>query len=253
MKNYTSKVQNSLFNASKAKILSQNLLFKQTLNKMNIQAQDFIMMQMKSVNKKNKGMRFSNDEKLLALSLMKESPKGYWLLQKIFKLPSKRTLNRLAEKIPFGIGVNDNIFHLLERRAKTLDLEIEKKICSIVFDEVALTPHLTYVEAKGQIKGFKDLGDEQRYYNYADHALVIMLRGVCSNWKQPIAYYFCEGTTSAAEVRRIWQEVVARVSKTGLIPIALVCDQGTTFRSALKMFRKVTERERYIKGEQDGQ
>lgn len=43
--------------------------------------------------------------------------KGYRLWQKIFKLPTKRTLNRLAEKIDFSVGINDNIFRLIERKA----------------------------------------------------------------------------------------------------------------------------------------
>lgn len=233
-----------------AKTLSQDKSFLQSFGKMNKHSQNFIMMQLKSVHKKKKGLRFTNDEKLLALTLMKESPKGYRLLQKIFNLPTKRTLNRLAEKITFGVGINQNLFRLIKRRAKNWDEK--KKICSIVFDEVALTPHLTYVESKDEIRGFKDLGN-QRAPNYCDHALVFMIRGVCSNWRQPISFYFCEGTTSAAETKRILQEVVAKVSESGLIPVAVVCDQGSTFRSALKMLREETERKRNLNGEHNGQ
>ncbi|KAH9629123.1 hypothetical protein HF086_008572 [Spodoptera exigua] len=248
MKKQALSVKNKSFNdrLAGAKTLSQDSSFQRSFSMMNKHAQNFIMMQIKSVGKKQKGVRFTNDEKLLALTLMKESPKGYRLLQKIFKLPSKRTLNRLAEMITFGVGINNNIFQLIERRA--LNWDIKKKLCSIVFDEVALTPHLTYVESKDEIRGFKDLGS-QTFLNYADHALVFMLRGLCSNWKQPICYYFCEGTTSAIEVKRIVQEVVAKVAISGLVPIALVCDQGTTFRSALKGLREDTEQRRNVKGE----
>ncbi|XP_022830991.1 uncharacterized protein LOC111359629 [Spodoptera litura] len=248
MKKQALSVKNKSFNErlAGAKTLSQDNSFLLSFGKMNKHAQNFIMMQLKSVDKKKKGVRFTHDEKLLALTLMKESPKGYRLLQKIFKLPSKRTLNRLAEMITFGVGINNNIFQLIERRAMNWD--IKRKLCSIVFDEVALTPHLTYIESKDEIRGFKDLGS-QTFFNYADHALVFMLRGLCSNWKQPICYYFCEGTTSTIEVKRIVQEVVAKVANSGLLPIALVCDQGTTFRSALKGLREDTEQRRILKGE----
>ncbi|KAH9629126.1 hypothetical protein HF086_008575 [Spodoptera exigua] len=90
---------------------------------MNKHAQNFIMIQIKSVDEKQKSVRFTNDEKLLALTLIKESPKGYRLLEKIFKLPSKRTLNRLAEMITFGVGINNNIFQLIERRALNRDIK----------------------------------------------------------------------------------------------------------------------------------
>ncbi|KAF9407962.1 hypothetical protein HW555_012193, partial [Spodoptera exigua] len=183
MKKQALSIKNKSFNdrLAGAKTLSQDSSFQRSFSMMNKHAQNFIMMQIKSVGKKQKGVRFTNDEKLLALTLMKESPKGYRLLQKIFKLPSKRTLNRLAEMITFGVGINNNIFQLIERRA--LNWDIKKKLCSIVFDEVALTPHLTYVAI------------------------------------------------------------------SGLVPIALVCDQGTTFRSALKGLREDTEQRRNVKGE----
>lgn len=114
-------------------------------------------------------------------------------------------------------------------------MESIKKICSIVFDEVAITPHLTFVESKDHIQGFKDFGSE-RDLRLADHALVFMATGVVEKWKQPISYYFCEGTTSAATLKKKLKEIIEKVSEAGLIPIALICDQESTFRTALKMF-----------------
>ncbi|CAG4986111.1 unnamed protein product [Parnassius apollo] len=67
-----------------AKILSHNLLFNKSFGKMTQQAQDFLLMQLKMASKKKKAMRYTTNEKLLSLSLMKESPKGYRLLQKNF-------------------------------------------------------------------------------------------------------------------------------------------------------------------------
>lgn len=122
----------------------------------------------------------------------------------------------------------------------------------MVFDEVALTPHLTYVESKDNIEGFKDLGGGEREMRLADHALVFMIRGVVTKWRQPIAYYFCEGTTSAATLKTILNEIIEKIAKAGLIPIALVCDQGSTFRTALKMFKEETKGKRILNNEIDG-
>ncbi|CAB3249249.1 unnamed protein product [Arctia plantaginis] len=140
-----------------AKSISQDRLFNNFFEKMTNKAQDFLLMQLKMADKKKKAMRYSTHEKLLSLSLMKESPKGYRLLQKIFNLPSNRTLN-------------ENIFDLLKHKVRKWD--IKNKLCSILFDEVALSPHLTYVEAQDQIIGFKDFGNE-RQFKYCDHALAV--------------------------------------------------------------------------------
>ncbi|CAG5033605.1 unnamed protein product [Parnassius apollo] len=93
-----------------AKTPSCSQLFNKNFNKMSQQAQDFLLMQLNVANRKKKAMRYTTNEKHLALTLMNESPKGYRLLQKIFNLPNKRTLNRLAEKKIFNVGLNDNIF-----------------------------------------------------------------------------------------------------------------------------------------------
>ncbi|CAG4929970.1 unnamed protein product [Parnassius apollo] len=128
---------------------------------------------------------------------------------------------------------------------------MKKKLCSVLFDEVALTPHLTYDESQDEIIGFKDFGNE-REFKLCDHALVFMLKGVCSNWRQPIAYYFCEGTTAAAVVVWILKEIITKVLQSGLIPLALICDQGPTFRTAIAMLKEDTERKRNLNGEYNG-
>ncbi|CAK1580042.1 unnamed protein product [Parnassius mnemosyne] len=241
------KVQKSfLQRLDAAKTLSCSQLFNKKFDKMSQQAQDFLLMQLKMANRKRKAMRYTTREKHLALTLMKESPKGYRLLQKIFNLPSKRTLNRLAENIIFNVGLNDNIFRVLKHRTQKWDTK--KKLCSILFDEVALTPHLTYVESQDEIRGFKDFGFEKEL-RFCDHALVFMLKGVCSNWRQPICYYFCEGTTAAATVVKILKEVVTKVLESDLIPLAIVCDQGSTFRTAINIIKMETERKRILNEE----
>lgn len=213
------------------------------INKLSRHARNFLFMQLRLADKTKKALRFTTEEKLWSLSVLKESPKGYRFLQKMFNLPTKRTLNRLAENISFKTGINENIFMLLKQKAA--DWNTITKLCSIVFDEVALTPHLTFVESYDEVVGFKDLGTE-RYLKYADHALVFMVRGICTSWRQPIAYFFCEGTISAPHLVKILKEIVDKLSNAGLIPLALICDQGSTFRTAINMLRKDTARERIL-------
>ncbi|XP_038222388.1 uncharacterized protein LOC119839982 [Zerene cesonia] len=56
--------------------------------------QTFLTLQLKYKNKP-KGRRFSNEEKIMALDLMKQNPKAYKYLQEMLIAPSKRTLQRL--------------------------------------------------------------------------------------------------------------------------------------------------------------
>ncbi|KAH9636393.1 hypothetical protein HF086_011250 [Spodoptera exigua] len=227
---------------TKALHIDKEQLFHK-FNLLNRQARTFLFMQLRQVQKSKMARRFSLEEKLLALLLMKQSPKGYRLLEKMFALPNKRTLIRLSEKVSMEPGLNPQIFEHISRTCQNWDNQ--QKLCTVVFDEVAITPHLTFSEKKDKIVGFVDLAGERKL-KYSDHALVFMVRGICSPWRQTIAYYFCEGTVSAAELQNILKQIVSQIGLTGLIPLGLVCDQGSTFRTALKILRADTVKSRNI-------
>lgn len=106
---------------------------------------------------------------------------------------------------------------------------------------MALTPNLSFERSKDKINGFVDLND--RSSEFADHALVFLLRGSVHKWQQPVAYYFCAGATSGAQLKNILKDVVTAVSEAGLKPLALVCDQGSAFQSALNSLKQETRRE----------
>lgn len=120
-----------------------------------------------------------------------------------------------------------------------------------MFDEVALEPGLTYNKHRDEIDGFVELCEKTN--EFADHALVFMLRGAVYKWQQPFAYYFCKGATSSVELKIIIKDVIASVSDIGLLPIALICDQGTAFRSAIKRLQEDTQKAQLIIGEQIGE
>lgn len=211
----------------------------QNFENLNKKAKAFLIMQLRLARKNKMARRFSLQDKLFALGLMKQSPKGYKFLQNIFALPAKRTLSRLSSKIIFETGMNKGTLDYIKNNVK--NWEDKKKLCSLVFDEVALTPHLTFNESKDLINGFVEIAEERKQ-KFADHALVFMIRGICSSWRQSIAYYFCTGTVSAPELEKILKEMIPQLSTAGLKPLALVCDQGSTFRSCFKNLKATTSR-----------
>lgn len=112
--------------------------------------------------------------------------------------------------------------------------------------------NLTFNEKKDEINGFVDVAGDRKM-KLCDHALVFMIRGVCTSWRQAVAFYFCEGTVSSAALQNILKQLVTQVAQTGLIPLGLVCDQGSTFRTAIKKLREDTIQKRNIQNDKDGE
>lgn len=149
-------------------------------------AQLFLHMQLQTA-KKDKGRRFSLEEKVLALSLYKKSPKCYGLLNKYFTWPSSKTMKRLLSNIKITPGINKII---LEKLKKTiLQLPVTDRLSSLIFDEMSLTPQIFYDAHKDKFDGFATNQNNK----FADHVLVFMVKGLKKNFKQPIAYYFTTG------------------------------------------------------------
>lgn len=61
-----------------------------------------------------------------------------------------------------------------------------EKLCSITLDEMAIEPKLEYEKSSGKIYGSVDLPG---HVGKACHALVFMLCGISTRWKQTVAYY----------------------------------------------------------------
>lgn len=101
----------------------------------------FIMPQIKLQKHKSRGRKFTMDDKVFALSIKKQSPKEYRLLQKVFALPSRKNLNMLLNQIPFNSGINDEIIRSLKHICASL--KENYKLCTIIFDEMSLEAGLS--------------------------------------------------------------------------------------------------------------
>lgn len=109
---------------------------------------------------------------------------------------------------------------------------------------MAIEPAVTYNKKYDKIDGLVEVTNKRN--DFADHALTFMLRGAVNKWQQPIAFYFTKGAASSIDMKKILKEIVEAVVETGLLPIAIICDQGASFRSAINMLQKET-RESQIK------
>lgn len=200
---------------------------------------DFIKCQVNIQKKKPKGRRYTLEDKILALSIFKTSPKGYKFLASIFALPSRSTLNAILEKIPFKPGINLHIQEHLKHRVSKL--KVIDTMCALLFDEMALSPGLKYDKKNDMIFGFNHTDNTDKNKKFSDHVLVFMLRGIVKKWKQPYAYFYCTGTTPTKNVVEYLKNVVKSVNQTGLNIVDTVCDQGGTNVAAINLLIAVTK------------
>jgi hypothetical protein len=61
-----------------------------------------------------KGRRWNFEDKMLALSLLKRSPKSYSFLRLLLPLPSRRTLQSVLSTVHFAASINAHVFGALQ-------------------------------------------------------------------------------------------------------------------------------------------
>lgn len=223
-----------------AKRLTYSEAYKAVTKNLTPAAKTFFDMQTRQSSRHPKGHRFTMDEKILALSLYKPSPKAYRMLSQICVLPKKSTLNKLMTKIPLSPGPNDVIFEHLKKRVNKMPTS--HRFCTLIFDEMAIAANLSYDKHTDKIKGFCDDGSV-RAKCYADHVLVFMIRGIFKKYKQPIAFSFCAGTTKTESLKKQLKIILKKVLETGLKVVATTCDQGSTNVAAINSLINDTKAE----------
>lgn len=227
--------------------ISNNPQYLKSLDNLSSTAKILTMMQFREAKKKGKGRRFSIKEKLLALSIMKQSPKGYRFLRKIFILPAAQTLLKLINQADMKPGLNENIKKQIQKA--TEKMTVKERLCIILFDEMSLKANITYNERKDKVIGFVSNG-ENTVAEFADHAQVFMVRGLLKNYKQPVCYTFSQSATKGPELAKQLKAVISQMQGAGLIVVATVCDQGTNNVHCLKLLLQETRTALLRKGQE---
>jgi len=208
-------------------------LMQEISNSLNVEAVRLLAAIIRYSKHKPRGRRWNFEEKILALSLLKRSPKSYILLQALFPLPSGRTLQSLLNTIPFRTGINTHVFDAL--RHSLQKMSEKDRYCCLLFDEMSIRENVWFNQKFDCIGGFEDLGSQGRTCNIANHALLFMVRGLHRKWKQPVAYYLSRGSTKAEMLVQFLNEVLGACQNVGLHVVATVCDMGTNNVKAMKL------------------
>ncbi len=185
----------------------------------------FIAFQISAAGWNKRGVRYTDEFKALALSFYHTSPKCYYMLQQIFTLPSKRTLQKIMQDIDIRPGFNEAILQAVADKVQTMPEQ--HKLCAIIFDEMSIKEKLTYDRRTDSVEGVMDHGSFGRGNMMANHAGVFMVRGLVKKWKQPIGYIMNNGPLKNHDLKTLTMECIDKVSEAGLIPKVLICDQGS--------------------------
>lgn len=131
-----------------------------------------------------------------------------------FPFASTRTLQRFTSKIQFRPGILHPIINMLKNEFESA-LDIQRQCC-LVFDEMSLEGAFAYD------------AEEDKIYPPSVNMNVYFLRGLFSNWKQPIAFEFDDHFSP----EKILQ-MIDLAESIGLRVRGLVCDLGGKNRGLL--------------------
>lgn len=128
--------------------------------------------------------------------------------------------------------------HLIAKYLKQIVKDIKderEKYVALIWDEISLQPAVFYNRRQDKIIGFEDWG-MRRTRKIADHAIAFYLRCLKSGNKMPLGYGFCESTTKTYQLIRCVKEWLFNISASGLVPVAIICDQGGSNIATINSF-----------------
>ena len=159
------------------------------------------------------------------MSLYYQGPRAYRQLRKRFFLPSPRALRRRLELVQLNPGLHPMIMSLLKEKCQ--GAKHHERLVVLSFDEMQVRPKLTYIPGQDCVEGYEDLGELGKVERLADHAMVFMVRGLTTKWKQPIGYFLSCGPAPARVTQPLLESAVRQLREAGFIVVATVCDMGT--------------------------
>ena len=159
----------------------------QCMNKTSTSLASFVQRQLRLLKPNKFGRRYSAQDREFALSLYFCSPQAYRFCEQFFTLPNKRTLQLWLAKLDVKPGFNDIVLEILQKKVAAMPEERDK-CCCLVFDEMALKSGLSYDLSRDSVYGFEDFGSGATH-SICNSALVFMVKGLSSKWKQPIGFF----------------------------------------------------------------
>ena len=149
-------------------------------------------------------------------------------------LLSERVLRDYKNYFKPKAGINqENIDDLRRKTSNYSDLQ---RYVALVMDEMKIQSNLVFDKYSGDLIGFIDLGDLMTNFanlqedTLASHALAFLVRGMCTDLKHVIAYFFTGNVTSFQLMPVFWKVVSALELSLKLMVCAAVNDGASPNR-----------------------
>ncbi|KAL4120029.1 hypothetical protein QTP88_012775 [Uroleucon formosanum] len=118
--------------------------------------------------------------------------------------------------------LNDFLFNYLS--LKISNFKSEALDCILCADEMSLKTNLFYNVSRDKINGFHESISLKKYES-VKYALVLMIRGINHNWKQPIAYFLVSSSCTGTDLKDIILTTIYRLQSINLNVKAFVTDK----------------------------
>jgi len=154
-------------------------------------------------------VRWDSNDIAKSLSLMAISKKSYNTLREMWNipLPSISTLRNWAASVRCDNGILEDVFLMLKAESESMD--DFSKLCTICFDEMSIESSIVWDKSKDMI-----IGPHKKVQ-------VVLLRGICSKWQQPIFYNFDTNISKA-----LLFELIIKLESISFKVCAIVSDLG---------------------------
>ncbi|XP_058460602.1 uncharacterized protein LOC131436120 isoform X2 [Malaya genurostris] len=153
-------------------------------------------------------------------------------------LPHKNSVYNFNRNIRLKPGLDGAILNRMKTKIKWLRTK-QNKLVMICLDGMSVKSELTYCAKSDTFYEFSDYGVVKKVERndptkLATEAVVIMVSGIYSRFKQPVGYFLAHNTLGSEIQMKLTRKSIIAIRDTGLIPIALVMDQSTTNQKMIR-------------------
>ena len=122
---------------------------------LNVDASRFLASTFRNSKHEPKGRSWCYKEKVLAVTILKCSPRSCAFLRSLFPLLSRRNLQSLLNTVQFRTDINAHVFSVLNDNVQTMS--DKDRVCCLMFDEISVRRPLHFNQRTDCIEGFEDL------------------------------------------------------------------------------------------------
>lgn len=152
------------------------------------------------------------------------------LIKKGYPLPSIRTLNRKLENLFFSSGILEDFLEFTKiNLGKMNPLD---KFAGVFVDEMSIVPGENFYSSTNKVVGNVSIPECS---GEASHALVFMVCGLRTRWKQVIAYYFTGKSVNGEAYTKVFMEIIKKCEQSGIKVVSTTSDMGPANMSLWKI------------------